>query len=449
MANLDKTQKLNQDYQIILQQIAEYKRVLKAGKKVINLINKYSATYEKLDKKLLAKTNEFRVSLNSITEVKGQIEGLQSSAQQTLSQIEQPLADLKIKTEALNVLHEEANQIKDRISGKESEAQTILNTVTELRDNITNLNTSATQLLEQINNTLAGVQGKIAELNTVYDTFLQIKQAIENPDTGLQAILATSNSVQKEILAIKEQGNTLFTEISRIKDDSNNFLKDITTLKQNAQTEAYKIKEYEKQSQENKLKIAQIYKLATDSSLANSFDKRKKELYIGVYIWAAVLILAIMVLVIMLIWIHNGVFKNNNQTISSIFWYRLTMTFPLLFLVGFSAQQYGKERGLLEKYAFKSANAFALESYTTLLTSKFNKFQERILEFVIQSMTIIYKEPYENTKESKIVLAIGNKLAELRTELSEKIEETVAETKEAVGRTVEKIVEKAPKKQAA
>jgi siderophore synthetase component len=90
--------------------------------------------------------------------------------------------------------------------------------------------------------------------------------------------------------------------------------------------------------------------------------------------------------------------------------------------------EYSKERNLLERYAFKSATALSLEGYTTLLINTFGKEkevnEEKILEFVINSMAQIYQEPFQPTKESKVTISFDGKVASLKADIAKTMEET-------------------------
>src|SRR3989344_8825267 len=191
--NVDQDQKVQSEIQKIMERIAQYNQYLKDGKQVIELIKKYSVSYEKLDKKFLSKANNFQTRLTLLTETKDKIDNLQTSVTETLAQIEEVLTDVKTKTDELNSAYESFNQTKVKIETQATQIEEILTASTQVKSNIDNLNTSATQVLEQINTSLESVKAKIAEMNQAYEEFIKIKEAIIHPETGLQAILASSS----------------------------------------------------------------------------------------------------------------------------------------------------------------------------------------------------------------------------------------------------------------
>lgn len=102
--------------------------------------------------------------------------------------------------------------------------------------------------------------------------------------------------------------------------------------------------------------------------------------------------------------------------------FRLGLASPVVAYTTYSGIQYGKERRLLEKYAFKAAIAASLESYTEILSKNFKtQSKKEILEFVLESMRIIYKDPNEEIKKRVWVFGFGNKFGELKSEIVEEL----------------------------
>ncbi len=203
-------------------------------------------------------------------------------------------------------------------------------------------------------------------------------------------------------------------------------------LREEAEIDTGKIKDNEKISQDSKDKILEFYEIATGASLAGSFDTRKKELADSVKLWYGTLAWSTFVLFASVVGIYLTSFYGGFVGIN-IFLPRILLTSPLIFFTAFATQRYTHERNILERYAFKSATASALESYTKLLknTFKSSEAEKRILDFVVDSMTVIYKEPFDTKNESKISLGINPKSGDIKGEITE--------TKEAI-ESVKKIV---------
>jgi hypothetical protein len=81
--------------------------------------------------------------------------------------------------------------------------------------------------------------------------------------------------------------------------------------------------------------------------------------------------------------------------------YRITITSPLVFLIGFSAWQYWSETKKSDKYAFKAVTASSISHHTEFLKKEFPKNNEEVLSFATDTFTKIYREPYEDNPDLK------------------------------------------------
>lgn len=414
-----KQNKLEKKLLFLIRQFPEYEQKLKEGKNILRLLDKYGKTLEETEKRLSNGEAGLSAQLQQATNLKENIDSIHSSVQQVMSEFKQMIENAESE---INKSREVISKIDDPESGLEFK----LNTAIDATNRTITAASSTETLLASTKNNVEEIKSKVEELNNLYKEFLEIKIKIDDPENGLVKILENCGATRDEITAIKDQSKTLFTEISRIKDDSNNFLNDIKNIKSEAEIKNNNVKNFAKESEEYKSKIAQIYELATGSGLANSFDKRKKELYLGMYLWLLLLIGTIIVYLYLISWVISEVFRNSNPSIDAAAWYRLTLTLPLIFLVGFASMQYSKERNLLEKYAFKSATALALEAYTRLLTEKFSDAKDKIITFVLNAMTMIYKEPHDKEKTYKMNFGF-NKVFNIGLE-----EQTMQEVEEIV-----------------
>lgn len=422
-------------------QLAELDSQISKAKKALRLIDKYTDIFTKLELRATNSKSGFGALLKSAQDAKNKINENVGQAKQLVQDAQNELGNIKEKNSGLIVYLQEFESLKSQLNSPESGLKTTLDNVQELNTKLQSEVKDYQAKLSQIDQIATKASNNLVEINTAYKEFLDLKVKLEDPNVGLASILSTSTETQNQINAVKEQANKIFSEISRIKDDSNSFLNDIKNIKEQSEKLHGNILQFEKESQENKEKIEQIYKLATDTGLANSFDARKKELKLGVWVWQAILGLSVIIITVILIWLYSTSLKNNYD-INILILYRFTLTFPFIFLIVFSANQYAKERGLLEKYAFKAANALALESYTRLLTTRFSKFEKEIVTFVLDCMKLIYKEPWENNKESRFKLSLGNKLGEATAEIKETIKENTENVKENISKGLEKVEEK-------
>jgi len=392
----------------VVQSIPEFEKKLKDGRKVLRLLEKYVNILDATERKLSRGDNGLHFQLQQATTLKDKVQEIYKAADTSLVEIKEITSNLQVEKGVIEKTIAEVNQSISEVNDPESGINAQLNGAEEDKSSVREILLAVEGDQEQLGTKVVAIEEKIQEMNMLYEDFLETKKKIDDPETGLIKTLEDCGLTKDKIVAIEKQANTLYATILKIKDDSSAFLKDIRLLKQEAESKRDSIFIFAEESEKNNAKIAEIYGIATGTGLAGSFDKRKKELNIAVLLWGIVLFLGVIGYVGLLIWVYNETFKNGTPKIDVAAWYRLTLTLPALFLVGFASIQYSRERALLEKYAFKSATALALEAYTRLLTEKFaQKFEGEIVKFVLNAMTMIYKEPHEQEKKYKFNLGFN------------------------------------------
>jgi hypothetical protein len=165
-------------------------------------------------------------------------------------------------------------------------------------------------------------------------------------------------------------------------------------LKSSVDEDAQHISRIKDEAMGYQKEIIDAYGFLTGAGLAHSFKERQDSLNGSAKLWRWLLIWSVIVWVINLGLI--AYFVKLPETFSwTFFLYKISYSAPGLFAVWYSAIQYSRERRLLESYAFKSATAKALESYTDVLSKRFSddEYQHSILDFVLSSMKTIYRHP--------------------------------------------------------
>ncbi len=138
--------------------------------------------------------------------------------------------------------------------------------------------------------------------------------------------------------------------------------------------------------------INKLVGLAADGSLGYKFNERKKNLERYALIWA---ISTAVASVASIIWIYL-VFTDFSSDLG-VPWVNLVVnaikTSPAWLLVGFCIAQYKKERDYQEQYAFKSAVAMTITSYSDMLSN--NKQEDISIKesLLLQAVNNIYDKP--------------------------------------------------------
>lgn len=344
--------------------------------------------------------------------MKNQIDQVSTSAQGQFDQITEKTKSINIKTQEVENYYGTFTDLKNKLSDGKTGLQPLLDQSAALKNSIDKLNTDAQTGLGQINEKVNSITEKIQEIEDYYTTtFLPLKEKIDDEKTGLQAILGSATNLKNEIVKTKAGTDENFREIKNLKDGS-------LKLKDQSEKSKNEIEGLKKRSAEFKADIEQTFQIATDVSLANSFNERKKDLEKESAKWLKHLFWSTIALALMVIGIYFSQYiPNGNHPSDWKFWYRFAFTSPVIFYIAFVSHNYNKARDLLEKYAFKFAASLSLQSYTKLLTDNFqdSKYKDKLLEFSIRTIDMVYKEPYTE-KDKTRKFSVGNKVINIGLE---------------------------------
>lgn len=238
-------------------------------------------------------------------------------------------------------------------------------------------------------------------MQSAYEKFLEIKWKIEDEETWLKAVFSDIQNMQKKSIILNK-------DIQSFRDDSNSLLEDIKSNKESSDSLKLQIESTFKTSKDttnaNIEEIKKITALITDTGFANSFHTQSKKLNKSLIFWWLVIILSLVGLSFLLYKLFTDTANNETNLLSLEIWmilYRLSLTSPLLFLIGFSMNQYGRVSNLNNKYQFKATIASSISHHIIFLKDEFDN-EVNIWEFAKEIFTKIYKEPYKINDDKKI-----------------------------------------------
>lgn len=379
-------------------------------------IELYYTNFSELRTKLADSETGMQALLIQTTNLKTQVEEVNTNAQNHLDQITEKTNAINVKIQEIEGYYGTFSELKVKLSDGQTGLQALLDQSTILKNSVDQLNIDAQGVVEQINKKSTSITEIVQEIENYHTSiFLPLKEKIDDEKTGLQAILGTASNLKDEIIKTKAGTDENFREIKNLNDQS-------LRLKDQSEQSKNEIDELKKRSVEFKTDIEQTFKIATDVSLANSFNERKKDLEKESAKWLKHLYISTAVLSILVIGIYlTQYIPNGNHPNDWKFWYRFAFTSPVIFYITFASHNYNKVRDLLEKYAFKFATSLSLQSYTKLLTDNFkDQDKDKLLDFSIRTIDMVYKEPYvEKTKTRKF--SFGNKIINIGLEDMETI----------------------------
>lgn len=374
----------------------EYNR----AKGLLDNVQSISNLFDELKSKAEPAGNEIITISENVKPKKQEIEEIKNEAQDHLNGIVTNLEKVKANIVSMQESYAQFSEIKGKIDGRSGEIENLLQSATGLKNDIETTKNEAQKVLENIKNSFAEIQKKVQEMQTSYEGFLQIKGGIEDEKTGLKAVF---DLVQN----FKTKSELLYKEIQSFRDESSKL---VVGLKKNHEESIILKNEVEsnlKFTNEKKEEIEKATGLIIDTSFAETFEKRKREIEIGLNGWrswktlffTSTILLAIIVIMPFIKWNGECLVDFNNDDIWRYLINRIFTATPLIFLIAFSASQYSKERDFAEKYAFKASSSAAIRSHIEFLLKNFIEQKEKIANFAEQTFSTIYNQPYDDNTD--------------------------------------------------
>ncbi len=373
---------------------------LDRAEEIATKLDGYLSRSEGLLKRVEDPTIGAEAKLEGVEQEIAQIRAQSSQATAALTEIQTTLSQVQTHAGTMASAFAAFQQLQMQIDEPGAGLQAVLNKAAELIRQITGEASRSTTLVEQIETDLSGVKANLGEMRAGYQAFIELKAQIDEPSTGFQAAI-------DQVTALRAESKSLTDDIRALQGQSQGDVVAIKKLLDQAQTDSEAINNTKSESENLREQIEKVLKLATDTGLANAFDERRKAVerqsgsWLNGVVGIAILIVGIAVIL---------AFTHRTQTLQQIALTRLVYLTPLLVLFGLAWSQYLKERNLSERYAFKAAMALSLETYTDLLARRFPSpdAQEQILDFVLDAMRSIYKEPHQDKSRTSFRLDAGN-----------------------------------------
>lgn len=363
---------------------------------ILSEINTAKQTFiDDINKKLEEYSEKF-------TEVNSEIDTLKSDTEETFKTLDSEYNEL------INKYKTDADEKMEEMASKVDEMTTKLNDENDEFDKFITDNKAAYE--QQYT--------EIKELVSKYRT--TTADSLDNIATREKSIVASQAKIEK----IEADLQVLKDSIDEYTENMSDKTKEMDEKIKKFSTETQSIIEKNTNQSEE---IDRQLELATGAGLFSSFDKRRKDLEIGQWVWLGVLILSIVILIIFSVWLTCQFKQINWQNVN---WFidvilKASVSMPILYLVAFVTDRYTKERRLLEEYAFKSTISLALKPYFDMVAS--NNITDDERQFLIRSIENVFSTPTDKvyrTKEcqNKIDIAHLTELTENVKQLENKIE---------------------------
>ena len=314
---------------------------------------------------------------------------------------EEKITDLQILEERLkqeivrlieiqSTWHNEKSQIE---SEKGALSQFLEQKKEELRL-ISETLTTVTNQKNEIDNTFKNIGQSDADIRAIHknqlDLFEQIKQQKENQEKDYKANSDRLIDDDKRFNEIIDSGNQKIEYFNSLKE----FI-------------------------ENKQKeIVKLTGLAADGSLGHTFNTRKEDLKKPVNFWKWAMPIMTGLTVVWVVCVFTQFFTTLPNSFDwNLVLVNIVKTIPMFILLGFTVNQYTKERNLQEEYAFKAAVAMTITAYSDKISDVKTKEQ-----LIIDAVNKVYVAPKIQSEKSGSVFSFSTK----------KLNETLSSLTEAV-----------------
>lgn len=271
------------------------------------------------------------------------------------------------------------------------------------------------------------IEVKKQELQTISDTV----QLVSNQKAEVDAELKNAQASNAKIRAIQENHNELYEQLKtqidiQAKDFKlivDRFKEEETKLGNAIKLNEEKIKYFNTLDEFLNAKKEEIIKLtglAADGSLGHSFNSRKGELNIPLNFWKWGVPVMTLIVVLWVVAVFTQFFTKLPDTLEwSVVTTNIIKTIPMFVLLGFTVNQYTKERNLQEEYAFKAAVAMTITAYSDKLENKNNKEA-----LIMDSVKNIYSPPKIQVEKGGSIFSFRTRsLSEAMKTLTEAIKE--------------------------
>jgi uncharacterized protein YoxC len=268
------------------------------------------------------------------------------------------------------------------------------------------------------------LQAQVADLEQRIKTLQDVTETTDNRFQAIEARRGEAQQLKNAIDTVKHQADALLVEIQQKGASATQLEDSIQGLVDSTEESKKTFEEHSKSLGEIEEKIAKFEATIIDQlgragsgALALAFAARQWEVEKELKRWRQLLFGS----TITLAFIALGFFVYSFFIEITIqFFLKLTVSLPFIFAVYFSSRQYNKERSIVERYAFKAAQAKSLSAFSATVREmdSSEQGQAEAQKFVISSVEKIYAQPKLEKGESDFpmekVLEIAEKIAKLQ-----------------------------------
>ncbi len=269
-------------------------------------------------------------------------------------------------------------------------------------------------------------RSKITELqnalNVLGERFSNLHKLADTADGRFQVIQdrrSEATKLKNEIDILKQQAETVITELKQKNTNASTLEGSIQELvnsaeesKETFETQNKTLLEIEEKIKKFELEITEQLGRAGSGALALAFSLRQGEIEKELKKWFFILASTTigLIFVSLTFFIYSFFVQLNLQ-----FFLKLTISLPFIYAEWFATRQYNKERFILERYAFKAAQAKSLSAFSKTVNEidESDDGKSNTQQFVINSIEKIYIAPkLDSSDEEFPIFKIAEKVTD-------------------------------------
>lgn len=321
---------------------------------------------------------------------KEKILSIQNNSEQIINKIRENLDSVNKNLLEMNDSYASFRELKWKIEQVSWNINNLLENAKKLKDDIERIKSQSESTLDDIVKLFDSAQQQISNMQEAYQKFIWIRDKIEDPNSWLKAIFDKAETTYKNSLK-------LYNEIQQYRDDSKQILEEIKVIKLGTDKVKNEIQKNKEDSDEKLEQIKKITSLITDTGFANFFHVQVRKIFWERVLWWIIILASVITLTtILFLYVYTEDIVNLT-TVDIV--YRVTLTWPLLFLLFFSVRNFSNAWSNYEKYSFKAITASSLTHHIEFFKKEFPKHSDNIFDFAIDKFNKIYKEPFSYKKK--------------------------------------------------
>lgn len=296
--------------------------------------------------------------------------------------------ELGIRESSLSKLEERAQLTMEHIDKR---AETANATIAQLNEKVNELN----KLIAQKRQEFATLQSNQNQSNTILSNITNTNKNAETYNASIEQIKNKCNTILADLENKQEKISKQQIEIDKQIELANSNLQDFEV---NSKEKIDSIQSGYNSVSANVEEVRKMMGYIADGTLSHSFNKRKESIKCSEKLWMWISLVTLVLLIAWVCVVFIWLSANTGIVWADILINGIKAT-PLACAFGFALSEYGKERNMLEEYAFREAVAVTLTAYLEQLNGNNTEEQKNLL---VNTVEKLYTKPIISAKEYKL-----------------------------------------------